>query len=250
MLLPRWPGRRHRREDDSSAEVATPVPVWHAGAAMQARGLIHSWPGRLRGTRDGRGSDASLLPSRRLGGHKGHPLQVRGPDGLDSTRLSPHEDASASHAGRMSQPRLGSSALDPSPPLEMRARGTVRDQPGAWVEGSAAAHHAPDSCHQLLGALFLLRVRAANDAVVRVVVEQAQGNLVERGLSSGDLRQDVDAVAVVLDHPLDAAHLPLDATQPLQQLVLGCRVAARLACCRRAHAATIPYTPRGYGTFS
>ena len=116
--------------------------------------------------------------------------------------------------------------------------------------GSAAAHHAADGCHQLLGALFLLRVRTAHDAVVRVVVEQAEGHLVERGLSSADLRQDVDAVAVVLDHPLDAAHLALDAAQPLQELVLGRRVAARLACCRRAHAATIPYTPRGYATFT
>jgi hypothetical protein len=43
--------------------------------------------------------------------------------------------------------------------------------------------------------------------VVGVVVEQAQRDLVERRLHSGDLGEDVDAVAVLVDHPLDAADL-------------------------------------------
>ena len=51
-----------------------------------------------------------------------------------------------------------------------------------------------------------------------------------------DLGQHVDAVAVLLDHPLDAAHLALDAPQALDELVLGRGVAARLvaveAMCR------------------
>lgn len=43
-------------------------------------------------------------------------------------------------------------------------------------------------------------------------VEQAERNLVKRGLDRRYLRQDVDAVAVLLDHALDTADLPLDAS--------------------------------------
>ena len=53
----------------------------------------------------------------------------------------------------------------------------------------------------------------AGDAVVHVVVEDPEGEALERGVHGGDLREDVDAVAVVLDHPLDPAHLALDAVQ-------------------------------------
>ena len=60
-----------------------------------------------------------------------------------------------------------------------------------------------------------------------MIVEQAEGDLVERGLDRGDLGEDVDAVAVLLHHPLDAAHLTFDASQPGAELVLGGRVSAR-----------------------
>src|SRR3954452_23422033 len=92
---------------------------------------------------------------------------------------------------------------------------------------SAAAHEPPDRGHELLGAVVLLRLGALDHAVAGVVVEEAERDLVERRLDGGDLGQDVDAVAVVLDHPLHAAHLPLDAPQALEQLVLGRAVAAR-----------------------
>src|SRR4051794_34275154 len=59
-----------------------------------------------------------------------------------------------------------------------------------------------------------------------MVVEEAERNLVERGLDRGDLREDVDAVAVRLDHALHAANLALDPAQPLEELVLGGGVAA------------------------
>ncbi len=59
-----------------------------------------------------------------------------------------------------------------------------------------------------------------------VVLEHLRRDLLERGLDGGDLRQDVDAVAILLDHPLDAAHLALDPVQALRQriLVLGVAV--------------------------
>src|SRR5436190_1379015 len=56
-----------------------------------------------------------------------------------------------------------------------------------------------------------------------------------------DLGEDVDAVAVLLDHPLDAADLAFDAPQPVEELVLGCRVAAG-----GSHGADSTTTPRGY----
>jgi hypothetical protein len=74
-----------------------------------------------------------------------------------------------------------------------------------------------------------------------VVVEQAEGDLVERGLHGVDLREDVDAVAVVLDHALDPAHLPLDAAQALEKLVLAGGVSV-------TH--DTEYTHRGYATVS
>lgn len=71
-------------------------------------------------------------------------------------------------------------------------------------------------------------VRVGTDhTVVSVVVEQSQGDLVKRGVDCGQLGQDVDAVAIVLDHALDAADLSLDPAQALEELVLARRVAAR-----------------------
>jgi hypothetical protein len=85
----------------------------------------------------------------------------------------------------------------------------------------------PDSAHQLVVELLGRRVgRAADDAVAGVIVEQAERHLVERGLDGGDLGDDVDAVAVFLDHALDAAYLALEAPKALEQLVLGSAVAA------------------------
>jgi uncharacterized protein YxjI len=77
-----------------------------------------------------------------------------------------------------------------------------------------AAHEPRDRGHHL-GRLGLV-VGGADDAVRGVIVEQAERDLVERGLDRADLREDVDAVAVVLDHPLHAADLALDALEALQ----------------------------------
>src|SRR2546427_9061471 len=58
-----------------------------------------------------------------------------------------------------------------------------------------------------------------------MLVEHPERERLERRVHGGDLRQDLDAVAVVLDHPLDTAHLALDAVQALDQRVLVLRVA-------------------------
>ena len=62
-------------------------------------------------------------------------------------------------------------------------------------------------------------------AVGDVILEQLRADLLERGLDGRDLGQDVDAVAILVDHPLDAAHLPFDPVQALDDQVLVLRVA-------------------------
>ena len=66
----------------------------------------------------------------------------------------------------------------------------------------------------------------ADHAVARVFVEQAEGDLVDRRLDGGDLGEDVDAVAVLVDHPLEAADLAGDPAQAVLDLVLVVDVAA------------------------
>ena len=95
---------------------------------------------------------------------------------------------------------------------------------------SAAAHQAPDSRHQLVGLLGACTGGLCSDhAVVRMVVHQTERDLVDRGLDRGDLRQDVDAVPIVLNHLFDAADLPFNPAQTREQLVL-CGAVAALRC--------------------
>ena len=55
------------------------------------------------------------------------------------------------------------------------------------------------------------------DAAVQVMLEQLQRERIERRLDGAHLRQYVDAVAIVVDHPPDAADLAFDAIEPLRQ---------------------------------
>ena len=91
----------------------------------------------------------------------------------------------------------------------------------------SAFHQAADGGHHLGGHLVGTALGGALvHAVPGVPVEQAEGDLVEGGLDGRDLGEHVDAVAVVVDHFLDAAHLAFDAAQPRLQLVLGGGVTA------------------------
>jgi len=51
-------------------------------------------------------------------------------------------------------------------------------------------------------------------AVVGVVFQDFRLNLIESRLDCPELSQNVDAIALILDHPSNSAHLPLDARQP------------------------------------
>src|SRR5438874_437652 len=78
-----------------------------------------------------------------------------------------------------------------------------------------------------LGDLGVRRLAAAGegvgDAMREVLVEQLDGDRLERLGHGRDLVEDVDAVLVLVDHPLQAAHLAFDTTQPLVDrfLVVG-----------------------------
>src|SRR6058998_3858946 len=128
--------------------------------------------------------------------------------------------------------RVGATGLIVVPPLAMlqARRGTAETE--SWPVGeranrvhhrSAAASEAVDRVEQLLALARRLAAVARGervaDAVVDVLVEELEGDSLERGGDGRDLGQDVDAVAVVGDHLLDAAHLPLDAMEALDQRV-------------------------------
>jgi hypothetical protein len=51
--------------------------------------------------------------------------------------------------------------------------------------------------------------------VAEVLLQQAQGYRLQGPGDRGDLGQEVDAVLIVLDHPLQAADLALDAPERL-----------------------------------
>src|SRR5215218_6478285 len=86
-------------------------------------------------------------------------------------------------AHQTSQP-MSTAFQRPSPTLERTSA----------TSGSAPAHEPSDRGHHLVGAIDLLLAFDAHDAMARVVVEQAEGDLVERGLGGADLGEDVDAV--------------------------------------------------------
>src|SRR6266496_3441609 len=87
------------------------------------------------------------------------------------------------------------------------------------VAPSASGPHQPAHRRGRLGDL-LLRVRTVGGdrvghAVMQVVLKQVERHRLQRLGRRGDLGQHVDAVRVVLDHPLQTADLPLDPAQPV-----------------------------------
>ena len=89
---------------------------------------------------------------------------------------------------------------------------------------------------------------AAHHAVTHVLVEHAERHPIEGGAGRGDLGEDIHAVAVLFDHARDAAHLALGAREALEELVLGCGIAADSFGVIHAADSTVPpggmYTQR------
>ena len=68
---------------------------------------------------------------------------------------------------------------------------------------------------QLLRRLVAAAAHRVGDAVRDVVIEQLQGDRLQCLGRRRHLLEDVDAVAVLVDHALDAPHLAFDPAQPL-----------------------------------
>ena len=61
---------------------------------------------------------------------------------------------------------------------------------------------------------------AVGDASFDVKLEDREADPIERGFGSRELLKDLHAQPGLLDHPADAAHLPLDAVQPRDNRLL------------------------------
>src|ERR1700759_297246 len=72
-----------------------------------------------------------------------------------------------------------------------------------------------------------------------VLVDQPERDLVERRLDRPDLGEDVDAVPLLLDHPRDPPHLPLDPREAFEESVL-------VSCISDGHGTKVSDTPGGY----
>ena len=57
-----------------------------------------------------------------------------------------------------------------------------------------------------------------NHATFQVVTEEFDPERIERGADSRDLVEDIDTIAVVMDHPLDAGDLAGNAAGALRKL--------------------------------
>src|SRR3954452_10515564 len=96
-----------------------------------------------------------------------------------------------------------------------------------WV-GDSGTHEAGDGLGGLADLLLGLPAagaRGLDDAVAEMLLEQAEGDRLQGLRHRRDLGEDVDAVLLVLDHALQTAGLALDATEPLEVLVLAVDVA-------------------------
>src|SRR5438034_272332 len=124
-----------------------------------------------------------------------------------------------------------SSRFDGSAPTSRSSRNRSRSELTS-PSSRKAVHRLQELPALLRRDVGVARGNRAGDAVVDVLVEDLEGEALERCRDGRDLRQDVDAVAVVLDHPLDSAHLALDPMEPLDERLFVGSVAIGV----RAHA--------------
>ncbi len=136
-------------------------------------------------------------------------------------------------------------------PADRRREGRARLGEGS-ASGLAVRSYGPDQPGHGLGRLLDLglRVRPAlldglGHAVAEMVLQQPDSDRLQRTGRCRYLGQHVDAVGVILDHPLQAADLALDTAQPLEVgiLILGVSVHALTV-----HAVMAFRLPRQYRT--
>src|SRR5688572_3998846 len=109
--------------------------------------------------------------------------------------------------------------------------------PAWWLCAEASTSTAPqqpaDCVHHLAGQLLpVCAGLRAHHAVAGVVAEQREGHAIERRLDRGDMSEDVDAVALIVDHALEPADLAGDAPETMLDLVLIVDVAGMFGACQ------------------
>jgi hypothetical protein len=77
-------------------------------------------------------------------------------------------------------------------------------------------------------------LKGFEDAVAEVLVDEAEGDLLEGGVDGGDLGEDVDAVGVFVDQALQAADLAFDLAETGEVVVLLEGVATHVRSLRGA----------------
>jgi hypothetical protein len=86
--------------------------------------------------------------------------------------------------------------------------------------GLGSAVRPPNDVHELFDLLPLLGLVARSDGVLNAMGDVIAQDLLfeppEGGANGGNLRHDIDAVAILLDHARDATHLAFDPIQPLR----------------------------------
>src|SRR5579884_1829864 len=144
---------------------------------------------------------------------------------------------------------VSASTASMPPPTSPRVRAAKScSHPGFAVVAMRStlgrAGEAVDGGDQLFGLLprrtLVARGERVRDAVPDVGVEDAEREALERGRHGSDLREHVDAVAVVLDHLLDPTHLALDPVQALDERALVGVVTVDARFLGRAHADGAP----------
>ena len=95
-----------------------------------------------------------------------------------------------------------------------------------WVD--LGAHQSGDGVGGLLDLRVRLRaacVRCVDDAVSEVIIKQGQCDRLQRTGQSAYLGEDIDAVLLLLDHPLHSADLTFDASDAVEVAVFTGHVA-------------------------
>src|SRR5689334_17014988 len=95
--------------------------------------------------------------------------------------------------------------------------------------------------------LAVVRSDGVGGAVLEVVAQEDLRDGAQRLLDRGELYQRIGAIALLLNHPLDAAHLPFDTAKARQRALL--ELGVDFVCVARlGHRPWQRDTPRGYFT--
>src|SRR5204862_254541 len=107
--------------------------------------------------------------------------------------------------------------------LKPRRRAPPPGRAPSWATLDAAeSREQVDELVDLLAALLLVVApHRLGQAALEMAGEDHPRRLHERGLGGGDLPEDVDAVPVLVHHPLDAGDLPGDPLQAGPRCVPG-----------------------------